>query len=50
MPRLKQKKAIKAAIKRLITGAVPKAIHICFGVTNETNNNTITAVTPDPYS
>ena len=50
MPPLKQKKSIKAVIKRLIAGAVPKAIYICFRVADEINNNTIIVVTPDPYS
>ena len=47
MPRPKQKKAIKAVIKKLIIGAVPKAIYICFRVVNKTNNNTIIIVTLD---
>ena len=50
MPRLKQKKATKAAIKKLIAGAVPKAIYIYFRVADETNNNTIIVVTLDPHS
>ena len=49
MPRLKQKKGIKAVIKRLIAGAVPRAIYICFRVADKTNNNTIIVVTLDPY-
>ena len=47
MPRPKQKKAIKAVIKRLIAGAILKAIYICFRVTNKTNNNTIIVITLD---
>ena len=47
MLRPKQKKAIKVAIKRLIAGATPRAIYICFKVADEINNNAITAVTPD---
>ena len=50
MPRPKQKKAIKAAIKKLIAGAVPRAIYICFGVADETNNNAIIVVTLDLHS
>ena len=50
MPRPKQKKATKTAIKRLIAEAVPKAIYICFRVTDKTNNNTIIVVTLDLYS
>ena len=49
MPRLKQKKSIKAAMKRLIAGAVLRAIYICFRVADETNNNIIIAVTLDLY-
>ena len=49
MPRPKQKKAIKAAIKRLIAGATPKAIYIYFKVADKTNNNTIIVVTLDLY-
>ena len=49
MPRLKQKKATKAAIKRLITGAAPRAIYIYFKVTDKINNNAITAVILDLY-
>ena len=47
MPQFKQKKAIKAAIKRLIAGTIPRAIYICFRVTDETNNNTIIVITLD---
>ena len=50
MPWLKQKKATKAAIKRLIAGAVPRAIYICFRITDETNNNAIIVVTLDLHS
>ena len=49
MPWLKQKKSIKTVIKRLIAGAAPRAIYICFKITDETNNNTIIAVTLDPH-
>ena len=49
MPRLKQKKAIKAVIKRLIVGAVPRVIYICFRVINKINNNAIIIVTLDLY-
>ena len=45
MPRPKQKKAIKAAIKRLIIGAAPRAIYICFRIADKINNNTIIVVT-----
>ena len=47
MPQPKQKKATKVAIKRLIAGAVLRAIYICFRVADETNNNIIIAVTLD---
>ena len=50
MPRPKQKKATKAAIKRLITETVPRAIYIYFRIADKINNNTIIAVTPDLYS
>ena len=50
MPRPKQKKAIKVAIKKLIAGAAPRAIHICFRVIDKINDNTIIAVTLDLYS
>ena len=50
MPRPKQKKAIKAVIKRLIAGAALRAIYICFRVVDKTNNNAIIVVTPDPHS
>ena len=50
MPRLKQKKAIKAVIKRLIAGAVFRAIYIYFRVVNKINNNAIIVVTLDLYS
>ena len=50
MPWPKQKKAIKAVIKRLIMGAVPRAIYIYFRITDKTNNNTIIVVTLDPHS
>ena len=49
MPRFKQKKAIKAVIKRLIAGVVPRAIYICFRVTDKINNNVIIAVILDLY-
>ena len=49
MPQLKQKKAIKAVIKRLITGTVPRAIYIYFRVADKINNNTIIIVILDPY-
>ena len=49
MPRLKQKKAIKAAIKILIAEAIPKTIYIYFRVTDKINNNAIIAVTLDLY-
>ena len=49
MPRLKQKKAIKAVIKRLITEAVPKAIYIYFRIINKINIIIIIAVTLDLY-
>ena len=47
MPRLKQKKPIKAVIKRLIAGAALRAIYICFKVTDKINDNTIMVVTLD---
>ena len=50
MPRLKQKKATKAVIKRLIAGTTPKAIYIYFRVINKINNNAIIVVTLDLYS
>ena len=50
MPRLKQKKATKAAIKRLIAGTVPRAIYICFRIADKINNIIIIAVTLDLYS
>ena len=50
MPRPKQKKATKAAIKRLIAETVLRAIYIYFRVADKTNNNIIIAVTPDPHS
>ena len=50
MPRLEQKKAIKAVMKRLIMGAVPRAIYICFRVADEINDNAIIVVTLDLYS
>ena len=37
-------------MKRLIAGATPRAIYICFRVTDETNDNAIIVVTPDLYS
>ena len=49
MPRLKQKKAIKAVIKRLIAGAILRAIYIYFRVIDKINNIIIIAVTLDPY-
>ena len=49
MPRLKQKKAIKVVIKRLIAGAVLRAIYICFRIADKINNNTIIVVTLDLY-
>ena len=49
MLRPKQKKAIKAVIKRLIVGAVPRAIYIYFKVADKINDNIIIAVTPDLY-
>ena len=49
MPRLKLKKAIKAAIKRLIVEAAPRAIYIYFRIADKTNNNNIIAVTLDLY-
>ena len=50
MPWFKQKKATKAAIKRLIIGVTPKAIYIYFKVTDKTNNNNIIVITLDLYS
>ena len=50
MPRFKQKKAIKAAIKKLIIKATLKVIYIYFRVTDKTNNNTIIVITLDLYS
>ena len=49
MPRLKQKKSIKVIIERLIVGAIPKAIYICFRVADKTNNNNIIVVTLNLY-
>ena len=49
MPQPKQRKAIKAAIKRLIAGAVFRAIYIYFRVADEINIIIIIAVTPDLY-
>ena len=50
MPQPKQKKAIKAVIKRLIMETVPRAIYIYFRVTDKINNNTIIVITLDLYS
>ena len=50
MPRPKQRKVTKVVMKRLITGAIPRAIYICFRVTDKTNDNAIIVVTPDLHS
>ena len=50
MPRPKQKKSIKAAIKRLIAGAVLRAIYIYFRVTDKINIIIIIVVTLDLHS
>ena len=50
MLQLKQKKSIKAAMKRLIMGVVLRAIYIYFGVADKINNIIIITVTPDPHS
>ena len=50
MPRPKQKKSTKAVIKKLIAGAVPRAIYIYFRITDKINNNAIIVVTLDLYS
>ena len=50
MAQPKQRKPIKAVIKRLIIGAVSRALYICFGVINKINNAAIIVVTLDLYS
>ena len=50
MPQPKQKKATKAVIKRLIIGAVPRAIYIYFRIADKINNNNIIIVTLDLHS
>ena len=50
MARLKQRKPIKVAMKRLVAGAVPRAPYIRFRVANKINNAAIIAVTLDLYS
>jgi len=34
-------------MKRLIAGAIPRAIYIYFRIADKTNNNAIIVVTPD---